>query len=207
MSEATARGRGSWHDERGWFVPGNPGGPGNPMARELARVRLRLAERVTDDVFDKVVDKLVDMSLQGHLGAIRLLMQYRAGRPDRSVSIDDLEADEMRGWLRKDDLARTCARVMQQPPPEAPPAPAGRPEAQWRRAEREAPRAEPPAGSAPHGPALRQAAEALRAALEAMEGGEGRSGVPIQTITDTSVPTVRGPAGAAPPSASGGAGG
>jgi hypothetical protein len=199
MSEATAKGRDPWHDERGWFLPGNPGGPGNPMARELARMRLRLAARVSEEVFDRIVDKLVAMCLEGHLGAIKLLMQYRSGAPDRSVGIDDLAADEMRHWLHRDDLARTCARVAQQPPPGPP---AGRPEAEWRRAEPERRPAEPPAGSQQYGPALRQAAEALRAALEAVDDGAGRPGVPMPTVADTSVPTVRGPAGAAPSSAS-----
>jgi len=182
-----------WRDERGRYLPGNPGGPGNPMAREMARMRLLLARRVNDELFDLIVQKLVLLCLKGNLGAIKLLMQYRAGGPDRSVSVDELALDEMRLGLRADALARRCEQAS---PPEEVPA-RGRPEAEWRRAERQRRAAEPPAGSRPAGPAMRQAIETIRAGSEAAEAGAECQSGPVQTVADTRPPTVEWPQGAA----------
>src|SRR5688500_9887718 len=126
MSETMAQApRDPWRDEKGRYLPGNPGGPGNPMAREMARVRLLLARRVSDEVFDQVVQQLVLLALKGNLGAIRTLMQYKAGRPDPSVRVDELALDELRLRLQADELARRREQALR-PPEEAPAR--GRPE-------------------------------------------------------------------------------
>src|SRR5581483_8493240 len=93
------------------------------------------------------------------------------------------------------------------------PAPAGRPEEEWRKAEREAPEAEPPAGSQTAGSPLRQyldyigatqgaaAAEAAaRAVALAMDLlGDSRQSAQDEAMNDTHVPTVgRGGEGAPP---------
>src|SRR5262249_27316633 len=42
----------SGRDEHGRFLPGHPGGPGNPFAREVARLRKRIMAKLTDEKFD-----------------------------------------------------------------------------------------------------------------------------------------------------------
>jgi hypothetical protein len=197
--DAPAKAREPWRDEQGRFLPGNPGGPGNPMAREMARLRVRLCRTVSDEAFDLVVEKLLLLALQGHFGAIRLLLEYRAGRPERTVGIDELPLHEMRLGLEACRLGRLAEHAAAELPPE-PPVAGGRPEEEWRRREREVAKAVPPAGGRPYGPALKQiiemieaaaAAEALRAEDEARGAGDdGASPAPVGTIADTSGPTV-----------------
>src|SRR5215218_7772218 len=92
--EGPAKARDPWRDEKGRYLPGNPGGPGNPMAREMARVRALLAQRVDDRVLDLVVAQLIDLCSKGHFGALRLLLEYRAGKPERGVRFDEVPLDQ-----------------------------------------------------------------------------------------------------------------
>jgi hypothetical protein len=193
--DAPAKAREPWRDEKGRYLPGNPGGPGNPMAREMARLRLRLCQTVSDEAFDLVVEKLLLLAIKGHFGAIKLLLEYRAGRPDRSVGIDELPLHEMRLGLEACRLGRLAEQAAELPEPVR-----GRLEEEWRRRQPEAHTAVPPAGSQPYGPALKQMIEmieaaggaaALRAEDEAPgAGGDGAPSAYVGTIADTSGPTA-----------------
>jgi len=200
--EGPAKEREPWRDERGRYLPGNPGGPGNPVAREMARMRLRLMSAVSDEVFDAVVRKLVSMSLEGHLGAMKLLLAYRAGKPDQTVRADDLAADEVRLAVRAEEQAEQYEAF------DLPAPPAGRPEQEWRRAEPEARRAVPPAGSRPFGPEMQRIIDLIRATggeamAQAAERAawdvvrEGQWG-PTGTVADTSETTAEPAGGVAP---------
>jgi hypothetical protein len=176
----------------------------------MARLRAEWRSAASGADLRAVQGRLLALALEGSVPALRLWLQYVIGRPDRSVDLDELDLHEMELAIKQARLLRQAreAGVEAGPAPAPPaPAPAGRPEAEWRRSEAEPRKAEPPAGSRPCGPALGQAAEALRAAPGTMEGGEGQPGVPIRTMTVTTVPTVRRPAGAAPGGGARGGGG
>lgn len=68
-------------DANGKFLPGNKGGPGNPYAREVARLRSRLMQGVSDGQFDEMVDKLVELAVGGDVSAAKLLLSYLLGKP------------------------------------------------------------------------------------------------------------------------------
>src|SRR5262245_9079676 len=70
------QGRSKWHDEKGHFLPGNPGGPGNPVARDMARVRGWLRDWATPKIFHRVAKQLVRLCYKGHYPAIKLFISY-----------------------------------------------------------------------------------------------------------------------------------
>lgn len=67
-------------DASGRFVRGNPGGPGNPHAGTVARLRSVLLDTVTEDDLRAVVRALVDEARSGNVPAIRELLDRTLGR-------------------------------------------------------------------------------------------------------------------------------
>ena len=68
-------------DSRGRFVEGNPGGPGNPYARQVARLRSLIREAVSEDDLQAIVATLVDKAKKGNLTAIREVFNRLIGTP------------------------------------------------------------------------------------------------------------------------------
>ncbi|MCW5756075.1 MAG: hypothetical protein KIT54_02455 [Phycisphaeraceae bacterium] len=68
-------------DHLGRFAPGNPGGQGNPLAKEHARVRRLIRESVTDADLVAIVAVLVAEAKAGNIVAIRELLDRLAGKP------------------------------------------------------------------------------------------------------------------------------
>src|SRR5262245_11128901 len=172
------KGRDPWRDEHGRFLPGNPGGPGNPHVRELARLRAKWREMTPDVVFESLQGALLGKALAGHFPALKLYLEYMMGKPDRSVDIDELDLHEIRLAIERLHAERAAvkagvAMVPAVPPEPAPPPwppPAGRPEAEWRRVKPGAAEAVPPVGAAGSSGLT---AAGLRALLQAGAGAEG----------------------------------
>src|SRR5262245_29018265 len=145
------KGRDPWRDERGRFLPGNPGGPGNPHVRELARLRAKWREMTPDVVFESLQGALLGKALAGHFPALKLSLEYMMSKPDRSVDIDELDVHELLLEVRRRHAERAARWADVEMVPALPPAPAppaGRPEAEWRRVKPGAATAEPPVGAA-----------------------------------------------------------
>jgi hypothetical protein len=148
--------RDPWHGEKGHWLPGNPGGPGNPYVRELARWRMEIRRLTPRGVFEMAVARLHAKAIAGHYPSLRLFLQYMVGSPDKSVDVDRLDIDELvlaAKRRRAERAARRAGVPLVEAPPTGipslppPPPPPGRPESEWRRVEREAPKAAPPAGN------------------------------------------------------------
>src|SRR5262249_13271318 len=88
--------RDPWRDQLGRYLPGNPGGPGNPAAREMAALRAYLRAFITKEMFDHVLTTLWSLSVKGNVGALKLFLLYFCGQPDRSVDCDRLEIEELK---------------------------------------------------------------------------------------------------------------
>ncbi len=58
-------------DGRGRFAQGNAGGPGNPYAGKVAKLRSALLAAVTEDDVREIVERLVRLAKEGDLSAIR----------------------------------------------------------------------------------------------------------------------------------------
>jgi hypothetical protein len=93
MKTPTANG-GNGRDDRGRFLPGNPGGPGNPLAVRVSRLRSALLNAVTEDDVKEIVRKLVSLAKDGDTVAARILFDRVLGRPvesDLIARIEELE--------------------------------------------------------------------------------------------------------------------
>src|SRR5262249_1328025 len=90
--------RGDGRTARGRFAQGNAGGPGNPFARQLGRIRSALLGGLSDADMKSVAAKLVRMVVdEGNLDAARLRLSYTVGPPlQKSVDPDRLDLDEYR---------------------------------------------------------------------------------------------------------------
>ena len=78
----------------GQFAKGNPGGPGNPYARHVARLRASLIEAVGDDGLKDIVQGMVTAAKGGDVAAAKLLLSYLLGKPADSVEPDYVEIHE-----------------------------------------------------------------------------------------------------------------
>ncbi|MEZ4270158.1 MAG: hypothetical protein R3C68_01580 [Myxococcota bacterium] len=80
----------------GRFAVGNKGGPGNPHARRVAKLRSLLLNAVTDDELHAIVLKLVDLAKGGDLAAIREVLNRTVGKPETPADPDRLELERLR---------------------------------------------------------------------------------------------------------------
>jgi hypothetical protein len=78
----------------GRFAKGNPGGPGNPFARQTAALLKGFRANLTPEALTTVADKLLQMAQEGNLTAARLLLQYGLGKPLPIVQPDQLDVQE-----------------------------------------------------------------------------------------------------------------
>ena len=79
-------------DARGRFVAGNPGGPGNPRAAHVERLRGVLRDATTDADLRAVWRALLDKAKQGDVAAIREVLDRTTGKP--SPVADDADGGE-----------------------------------------------------------------------------------------------------------------
>ena len=84
----------SGRNSNGQFAKGNPGGPGNPYARHVARLRASLIEAVGDDGLKDIVQGMVTAAKGGDVAAAKLLLSYLLGKPVESVEPDYVEIHE-----------------------------------------------------------------------------------------------------------------
>src|SRR5579871_3492110 len=97
-------------DARGRFAKGNPGGPGNPFARHVARLRSALVACVSEEDIRRIAQDLLAHAKLGYLPAIRILFLYVLGKPSGAVNPDTLDIDEWR------QLVEPLAQIMSQLP-------------------------------------------------------------------------------------------
>src|SRR5262249_44369489 len=79
----------------GQFAKGNLGGPGNPFARQVARVRRMMFEVGTDEELRAVISKLYALAREGNVAAIKLVLAYPIGRPAPAPDPDALDKAEL----------------------------------------------------------------------------------------------------------------
>jgi hypothetical protein len=79
----------------GKFAKGNPGGPGNPHARETARILQLMKSEVSDEDILDLTRKLVERGKEGDVGAIKVIFAYKIGKPQPAPLPDWIEHE---GW-------------------------------------------------------------------------------------------------------------
>src|SRR5262249_34912402 len=98
----TNAGRGS----DGRFARGNPGGPGDPFARQRAARHQAFLDHVSVEQIGAIADKLLEMAWAGNLAAAKLLFLYAIGKPQPAVEPDHRELDEWQHAKAAADLIR-----------------------------------------------------------------------------------------------------
>lgn len=106
---------------KGRFLPGNPGGPGNPQAHNVAAWRKALADTVSADDVAEVTRRLIEAAKAGEPWAVHELLDRLIGKP--SVQID-FQAADMAAIPKYDErLAAEARRItrflLENPPGEA----------------------------------------------------------------------------------------
>jgi len=91
--EPTANGD-NGRDEHGRFTAGNAGGPGNPHAAQVGRLRSALLNAVTEDDIREVAAALVGKAKKGDVVAARVLFDRVLGKPIEADLIARIEALE-----------------------------------------------------------------------------------------------------------------
>lgn len=105
--QKSARGKG------GRFLPGNPGGPGNPFIKRVAKLRALLLDAVGEADLREIVQKLVESAKAGDMVAVRELFNRLFGRPGEAVEPD--RVIELVARIRADEIEaqehlRLCRR-------------------------------------------------------------------------------------------------
>src|SRR5438105_3708854 len=101
------------HNADGTFAKGNRGGPGNPYARKVARLRNLLLEAVSEEDLRQIVRALVEQAKAGDLTAVREVLNRLLGKSPEPCHPDRLEADEIR--VEADRLQAERSRRMAKP--------------------------------------------------------------------------------------------
>ncbi len=113
-SAETSTGR----DEKGQFVPGNPGGPGNPFARQVAALRKALVDAVTPRDIQEVAAALIARAKEGNVQAAKLLLSYAIGKPEPAPQPDRMDAHEWAIYRENTPMKEEAAAVTKAGDPE-----------------------------------------------------------------------------------------
>ena len=83
-------------DAEGKFAKGNRGGPGNPFARQTARLRQAALDAVSPEQMSEVFQALHRNAVNGDVAAAKLLLSYTIGKPTAAENPDTLDQQEFR---------------------------------------------------------------------------------------------------------------
>ncbi len=92
-------------DEHGRFAKGNAGGPGNPFARQVGRLRQVLLNAATPERMERIAGKMMELAEAGDVQAAKLVLSYVVGKPAEAVNPDTLAVEEV------EQLKRNTAAV------------------------------------------------------------------------------------------------
>src|SRR5437762_3281004 len=113
----------SGHDAKGRFTRGNPGGPGNPFARQVAQLRKVILNRLTEEDLLAITEALLAKAKQGSVGAAKLLLAYALGKPASAPDPDRLDGQELKHFKDQveavnevHELAREVGRAVDRRP-------------------------------------------------------------------------------------------
>src|SRR5881227_1150335 len=83
------------HEPNGQFARGNKGGPGNPFARQVAKLRKVIINRLTEEDLLAITEALLAKAKEGSVGAAKLLLAYGIGKPASAPDPDRLDGQEL----------------------------------------------------------------------------------------------------------------
>ena len=83
-------------DPSGRFVQGWQGGPGNPYAHQVSRLRAAMLAAVSEHDMIAIIARLVQLAKDGDVRAIKELLDRTLGRPVEADLLERLSALEAR---------------------------------------------------------------------------------------------------------------
>ena len=95
----------------GRFTKGNPGGPGDPFARQRAARHQAFLDQVSVERIGLIANKLLAMAWAGNLAAAKLLFLYAIGKPQPAVEPDSRDLEEWQHPRAAADLIRELPRA------------------------------------------------------------------------------------------------
>jgi hypothetical protein len=105
-------------DASGRFMPGNPGGPGNPFNRQVAAMRKALLEAVPPERLKRIASKMADLAEAGSVQAAKLVFSYIVGKPKPVLEPDRMDADEWNVYRETVPMKAESAAVVDSGVPE-----------------------------------------------------------------------------------------
>ena len=107
-------------DKKGRFAKGNPGGPGNPYARQVGAIRKQMIEFMTPERVEQYMQALLDYTLKGNMQAAKLLAEHTAGKPLPGADPDRMAMDEWQKRMETTVMMQQLPQLIQTPHPGLP---------------------------------------------------------------------------------------
>jgi len=79
----------------GQFALGNEFGPGNPFARQVARLRQAALNVVGDKDIEEIFSAIMALAKNGNLQAAKLILSYTIGKPAQAENPDQMDQQEL----------------------------------------------------------------------------------------------------------------
>ena len=92
----------------GRFLPGHGGGPGNPHAQKVHRLRSALLNAVTPEDVKEIIYKLVSMAKQGDIAAAKELLDRTLGKPVTAVELSGADGEPLLQFARLQEAIMTA---------------------------------------------------------------------------------------------------
>jgi len=94
-------------DSAGRFLPGHPGGPGNPFARRVAELRSALLSAVSAEDLRDIIAAMIGAAKNGDVAAAKLVFERVLGQPEAADLLQQVAELEARVGGEQCDFATT----------------------------------------------------------------------------------------------------
>jgi hypothetical protein len=106
------------HDAKGRFTFGNKGGPGNPHARQTAKLHSAALRVINEQEMEEIFKEMAKLAKEGNVHAARFVAEYTIGKPMPAVNPDRIDYDEWKRHSETTGLQNDMMHHAVQPSPE-----------------------------------------------------------------------------------------
>ena len=105
----------SGRESNGQFAKGNFGGPGNPYARQSAKLRQALLDNVSAAQIAAIITTMADLAIKGNVQAAKLVLHYTISKPTEAVNPDRLDQEEFDAYKEGHGMFAESTKMIQEP--------------------------------------------------------------------------------------------
>jgi hypothetical protein len=106
------------HDAKGRFTFGNKGGPGNPHARQTAKLHSAALRVINEQEMEDIFKEMAKLAKEGNVHAARFVAEYTIGKPMAAINPDRIDFDEWQRHSETTGLQNDMMHHAVQPSPE-----------------------------------------------------------------------------------------